>query len=139
MRGPRLPRNIEFPPSDPVSGDLSGLPEEGFKLRNGLFVFYIDGGNTALLATSQEVSAAATMERENFGFFRNDDTFIPSLARAVEIRTPGEGFAFGSLNFAHPPMSGDVHFALTVGSDRVGMQVLMPWLAMGIPLFESLD
>jgi hypothetical protein len=117
---------------------VKGVIETGVRLPSGFFVFYVDEGNTALVASTEQLAVAAAQVTENFAFFRGDDTLTSAIARVFEIRQRGEGFAFGAINFAHQPISGNVQFALSVGSDRVGFQILLPWLATNPSLLEML-
>ncbi len=129
---------IEFPRRAAVIANMSGLPEIGAQLPNGQFLFYNEGARIAFVGSTRALVVAAANEKENFAFFRSDDTFISSVTRVREIHQPSEGFVFGAINAPFPPVSGNVQFVLTMGSQRVAVKALIPFETMGAAVFEKL-
>jgi len=94
--------------------------------------------DTAVIGSSIGSVQAAIREKENFAFFRSDDTFQTALRKTLELPDIAEGVLFGAVDLPSPPISGRAHFAAYFEPRRATLYLLAPIQSMEITALGDL-
>ena len=87
----------------------------------------------------KRLSDAAASTRDNFNFFRGDDTLRTALLHLSEIDNGDEGAIVGAVAMPFLPFAGRAHFILTVGAAQLKTRLLLPWQTLQSRLLEQIS
>ncbi|MGE5218163.1 MAG: hypothetical protein ACM3SP_14270 [Chloroflexota bacterium] len=85
----------------------------------------------AVIGDSSESVLSSIRKKENFEFFRSDDTFGAASRLVLDAESAGDGTIFGAVNIPILPISGRTYFGATFGPRRAILRVAVPLQDMG--------